>query len=119
MAQADAIVTLDFRMTSTALQSDYVLPAAAWYERDEHKWVTPLMPYIHSGEKATSFYEAKSDWEIISRLTEAVDRRAKARNLESFVDRRGDERPLHNLYEKFSGAAASSATATTRRSAQR
>ncbi|MCP5056384.1 MAG: molybdopterin-dependent oxidoreductase [bacterium] len=96
------VVTLDFRMTSTALQSDYVLPAAGWYERSEHKWATPLMPYIHSGEKATSYYEAKSDWEIISRLAKAVDERAKARGTESFVDRRGDERPLHNLYDKYS-----------------
>jgi anaerobic selenocysteine-containing dehydrogenase len=96
------VVTLDFRMTSTALQSDYVLPAAGWYERSEHKWATPLMPYIHSGEKATSYYEAKSDWEIISRLAKAVDERAKARGMESFVDRRGDERPLHNLYDKYS-----------------
>ncbi len=98
----DLVVTLDWRMTSTTLQSDYVLPSAAWYERDEHKWVSPLMPFIHSGEKATSFYEAKSDWEIISRLTEKVDARARERGIESFVDRRGDERPLHNLYEKFS-----------------
>ncbi|MBW2228922.1 MAG: molybdopterin-dependent oxidoreductase [Deltaproteobacteria bacterium] len=98
----DMIVTLDWRMTSTTLQSDYVLPAAAWYEHDEHKWATTLMPYIHSGEKATTYYEAKSDWEIISRLTEAVDLLAKERGIESFVDRRGDVRPLHNLYEKFS-----------------
>jgi anaerobic selenocysteine-containing dehydrogenase len=90
------------RMTSTAMQSDYVLPAAGWYEHSEHKWGTPLMPFIHSGEKATSYYEAKSDWEIISRLAMAVDARAKARKLRSYVDRRGDERPLHNLYEKYS-----------------
>jgi DMSO reductase family type II enzyme molybdopterin subunit len=96
------IVTLDMRMTSTALHSDYVLPAAGWYERSEHKWATPLMPYIHGGEKATSYFEAKSDWEILSRLTMALDARAKARNLSHFVDRRGDERPLHNLWEKYS-----------------
>jgi DMSO reductase family type II enzyme molybdopterin subunit len=96
------VVTLDFRMTSTALQSDYVLPAAGWYERSEHKWVTPLMPFIHSGEKATTFFEAKSDWEITTLLAQAVDERAKARGMRSYVDRRGDERPLHNLYEKYS-----------------
>jgi anaerobic selenocysteine-containing dehydrogenase len=98
----DAVVTLDWRMTSTTLWSDYVLPCAAWYERDDHKWSTPLMPFIHSGEKATTYYEAKSDWEIISRLTEAVDKRAKERGIESYVDRFGDERPLGNLYDMFS-----------------
>jgi DMSO reductase family type II enzyme molybdopterin subunit len=96
------VVTLDMRMTSTALHSDYVLPSAGWYERNEHKWATPLMPYIHSGEKATTFYEAKSDWEITALLARAVDERARARNMESYVDRRGDERPLRDLYEKFS-----------------
>ena len=59
-----AFVTLDSRMSSSALYSDYVLPVTAWYERDEHKWNTPLMPFIHAGSKVSSYYEAKSDWEI-------------------------------------------------------
>jgi anaerobic selenocysteine-containing dehydrogenase len=96
------IVTLDMRMTSTAMKSDFVLPASAWYERDEHKWGTPLMPYIHSGEKAASYYESKSDWWIVSSLAIAVDRRAKARGMTSFVDRKGNTRPLDNLFEKYS-----------------
>jgi DMSO reductase family type II enzyme molybdopterin subunit len=98
----DTIVTLETRMTSTALHSDYVLPVAGWYERSEHKWATPLMPFIHAGERAASFYEAKSDWEILSRLTLALDERAKARGMASFKDRDGNERPLAGLYEKFS-----------------
>ena len=96
------IVTIDWRMTSTALQSDYVLPAAAWYERTEHKWVTPLMPFIHAGEKATSFYESKSDWEIFARLARAVDSRAAARGIVDFVDRSGRERSFEGLYQRFS-----------------
>jgi anaerobic selenocysteine-containing dehydrogenase len=95
------IVTIDWRMTSTALQSDYVLPAAAWYERTEHKWVTPLMPFIHAGEKATSFYESKSDWEIFARMARAVDSRAAARGIVEFVDRSGRERSFEGLYERF------------------
>lgn len=96
------IVTIDWRMTSTALQSDYVLPAAGWYERTEHKWVTPLMPFIHAGEKATSFHEAKSDWEIFARLARAVDSRAAARGVEEFTDRSGRERSFKGLYDQFS-----------------
>jgi DMSO reductase family type II enzyme molybdopterin subunit len=96
------IVTIDWRMTSTAMWADYVLPAAAWYERTEHKWVTPLMPFIHGGEKVVSFAEAKSDWEIISRLAQAVDAAAAARGIESFTDRNGRERSLVGLYDTFS-----------------
>jgi DMSO reductase family type II enzyme molybdopterin subunit len=96
------VVTLEWRMTSTTLYSDYVLPAAGWYEHSEIKWVSPLAPFIHAGEKATTFFEAKSDWEIISRLTEKIDRLAKQRGIASYTDRRGDVRRLDNLYEKFS-----------------
>ena len=96
------IVCIDMRMTSTGLHADYVLPTAGWYERDEHKWATTLMPYLHAGEKAVSYYEAKSDWEILSLLTQVLDRRARERGMTSYVDRSGNERPLHNLYEKYS-----------------
>jgi anaerobic selenocysteine-containing dehydrogenase len=96
------VVTLEWRMTSTTLHSDYVLPAASWYEHSEIKWVSTLSPFIHAGEKASSFFEAKSDWEIISRLTETIDRHAKQRGIASYTDRRGDVRRLDNLYEKFS-----------------
>ena len=96
------IVSIDWRMTSTGLWADYVLPAAGWYERSEHKWVTPLMPFIHAGEKATSFHEAKSDWEIMSRLAEAVDKAAAARGVEKFNDRNGNERSFTGLYDGFS-----------------
>jgi anaerobic selenocysteine-containing dehydrogenase len=91
-------------MTSTAMWADYVLPAAAWYERTEHKWVTPLMPFIHGGEKVVSFAEAKSDWEIMSRLAQAVDAAAAARGIESFTDRNGRERSFAGLYDTFSSS---------------
>jgi DMSO reductase family type II enzyme molybdopterin subunit len=95
------IVTIDWRMTSTAMQSDYVLPAAAWYERTEHKWVTPLVPFIHAGEKVTEFYDAKSDWEIAARLAKAVDERAALRGKKAFKDRSGRERSFEGLYDRF------------------
>ena len=98
------------------LQSDYVLPAAAWYERDEHKWATPLMPFIHSGEKATSYYEAKSDWEIISRLTEAIDSaRRSAGSRASSTAAATSARSTTST--RSSRAAASTGTPTTTRSA--
>lgn len=97
-----SVVTLDWRMSSTAMHSDYVLPVAAWYERTEHKWVTPLMPFVHAGEKVVSYYEARSDWWILSQLARLLDARADARGLRGFRDRRGDERSLEGLYQRFS-----------------
>ena len=97
----NAYVTIDWRMTSTAMFSDYVLPAAGWYEHFEHKWGTPLMPYIHAGSKAASFHEAKPDWEICALLAKTIQERAKARNLTVFKDRHGNERPFDSLYDDF------------------
>jgi DMSO reductase family type II enzyme molybdopterin subunit len=96
-----SFVTIDWRMTSSALYSDYVLPAGGWYEKYEHKWGTPLMPYIHAGSKVTSFQEAKPDWEICALLAKAVQTRAKARNISKFKDRHGNERPLDSVYDDF------------------
>lgn len=95
------IVTIDWRMTSTAMYSDYVLPAAGWYERTEHKWVTPLMPFLHGGEKATSFYEAKSEWEMFALLAQAVEKRAAARGIQGFKDRSGRERSFAGIYDSY------------------
>jgi|TARA_B100001971_G_scaffold212086_1_gene241256 DMSO reductase family type II enzyme molybdopterin subunit len=97
------IVDLDFRLTSTGMMSDYVLPVSAWYERDEVKWVTPLMPYLHGGEKATSYYETKSDWEIMSRMIEAVEKEAKAKGYATFKDRAGRQRRFEGIYGVVSG----------------
>jgi anaerobic selenocysteine-containing dehydrogenase len=96
-----AFVTIDWRMTSSALFSDYVLPAAGWYEKDEHKWGTPLMPYLHAGSKAVSFQEAKTDWEICTLLARAVQERSRARGIATFKDRKGQERSLATLYDDY------------------
>ena len=72
-----------------------MLPVTAWYERTDHKWVTPLMPFIHGGEKvAPAFHEAKSDWEIAALLAKKIQERAAARGVTPFKDRRGEERRL-------------------------
>ena len=96
-----AYVTIDWRMTSTAMFSDYVLPCAGWYEKNEHKWGTPLMPYIHAGSKAATFHEAKPDWDICALLAKAIQERAVARSITTFKDRHGNERPLTSLYDDF------------------
>ncbi|MFQ5666765.1 MAG: molybdopterin-dependent oxidoreductase [Candidatus Binatia bacterium] len=101
-----AFITIDWRMTSSALSSDYVLPAAGWYEKTEHKWGTPLMPYLHAGSKAVSFHEAKSDWEICALLAKAIERRARSRGITSFKDRHGEQRPLGAFYDDFTMGGA-------------
>jgi len=102
LPQLTALVTVDTRMTSTGLYSDYVLPTTSWYERTEHKWVTPLMPYIHAGTKVSSYQDTKGDWEIAALLAKKIQERAKARGVSTFKDRQGNEKRLDEVYDRFS-----------------
>ncbi|QFG69864.1 nitrate reductase subunit alpha [Ornithinimicrobium pratense] len=74
----DLLLTLDFRMTSSTLFSDVVLPAATWYEKHDLN-TTDMHPFIHSFNPAISPpWQSKTDWEawkaIAKRFSElAVD----------------------------------------------
>ncbi len=60
----DLVTTLDFRMSSTCLYSDIVLPTACWYEKDDLN-TSDMHPFIHPLSKATDpAWEARSDWDI-------------------------------------------------------
>jgi nitrate reductase alpha subunit len=60
----DLLTTLDFRMSSTCLYSDIVLPTACWYEKDDLN-TSDMHPFIHPLSKATDpAWEARSDWDI-------------------------------------------------------
>ncbi|MEA5368370.1 nitrate reductase subunit alpha [Vibrio parahaemolyticus] len=67
----DLVVTLDFRMSSTCLFSDIVLPTATWYEKDDMN-TSDMHPFIHPLSAAVDpAWEAKSDWEIYKGITKA------------------------------------------------
>ena len=60
----DLVITLDFRMSSTCMFSDIVLPTATWYEKDDLN-TSDMHPFIHPLSKATDpAWEARSDWDI-------------------------------------------------------
>ncbi len=60
----DLLVTLDFRMSTTCVLSDIVLPTATWYEKDDLN-TSDMHPFIHPLTGAVDpSWEARSDWEI-------------------------------------------------------
>ena len=60
----DLLVTLDFRMSTTCVYSDIVLPTATWYEKNDLN-TSDMHPFIHPLTGAVDpVWEAKSDWEI-------------------------------------------------------
>jgi DMSO reductase family type II enzyme molybdopterin subunit len=101
--QLKLIVSVDIRMTTTGLFSDYVLPAAQQYER----------PHVH-GLAATMFFtlldkavepagEAKPEWQIYRLLAKKLSERGKARGITEYKDGRGRTYRLDTLEEAFTG----------------
>jgi nitrate reductase alpha subunit len=64
----DLLVTLDFRMSTTCVYSDIVLPTATWYEKHDLN-TSDMHPFIHPLSAAVDpVWQARSDWEIFKGL---------------------------------------------------
>jgi len=68
----DLVVDLNFRMDSSALYSDIVLPSAFWYEKNDLN-TTDLHSFVHPlGAAVPPVWESKTDWEIFKLLARKV-----------------------------------------------
>lgn len=98
----EMIVLVDFRMNTTGMYGDIVLPVAVEGERlDLHA------PNSHSWERMLSDQafeprgEARSDWRIFKDLSAAVSRRAAERGLTDFSDGRGGRRTYASVADGY------------------
>ncbi|MGZ4355004.1 MAG: molybdopterin-dependent oxidoreductase, partial [Gaiellaceae bacterium] len=75
----DLLVTLDFRMSGSALYSDVVLPAATWYEKEDIS-STDMHPFVHPFQAAVPpQWESKPDWDIFTGLAQTFSELAGPR----------------------------------------
>ncbi|MEK6421348.1 MAG: nitrate reductase subunit alpha [Burkholderia gladioli] len=66
----DLLVTLDFRMSTTCMYSDVVLPTATWYEKDDMN-TSDMHPFIHPLSAAVDpAWESRSDWDIFKGIAQ-------------------------------------------------
>ncbi|TQF66979.1 nitrate reductase subunit alpha [Rhodococcus spelaei] len=72
----DLVMSIDFRMTSTTLLSDVVLPAATWYEKADLS-STDMHPYVHAFTPAIDHpWESRSDFEAFQAIATVFSRLA-------------------------------------------
>ena len=82
----DLVVDINFRMDTSALYSDIVLPTATWYEKNDLN-TTDLHSYIHPLSAAVPpCWESKSDWDIFKSIAKAVSELAPAHFPEPFKE---------------------------------
>jgi len=73
----DLVVDLNYRMDTSALYSDIVLPAATYYEKDDLN-TTDMHSFIHPLQAAVPpCWESKSDWVIFREIAEQTSKLAE------------------------------------------
>jgi len=76
VGKLDLLLTLDFRMTSTTLFSDVVLPAATWYEKYDLS-STDMHPFVHSFNPAISPpWQTRTDFDAFHTIAREFSRLA-------------------------------------------
>jgi nitrate reductase alpha subunit len=64
----DLLLSMDFRMTSTTLFSDVVLPAATWYEKHDLN-TTDMHPFVHAFTPAINPpWQTRTDFDAFHRI---------------------------------------------------
>ena len=82
----DLVVDINFRMDTSALYSDIVLPTATWYEKNDLN-TTDMHSYIHPLSAAVPpCWESKSDWEIFKSIAKKVSELASVHFPKPFKD---------------------------------
>ncbi len=77
LGKMDLVVDLNFRMDTSALYSDVILPAATFYEKNDLN-TTDMHPFIHPLQAAVPpCWESKSDWDIFRDVAAATSEMAK------------------------------------------
>ena len=70
IGKLDLLMTADFRMTSTTLFSDVVLPAATWYEKHDLS-STDMHPFIHAFTPAIDPpWQTRTDFDMFKVIAE-------------------------------------------------
>lgn len=81
----ELIVTLDPRWSTTALFSDYVLPAASHYEYADAKYASPHTRFLTFTDRSVAMLgESKSDRQIVIGLLRAIEKHLKQRGIEKY-----------------------------------
>jgi DMSO reductase family type II enzyme molybdopterin subunit len=96
------IVACEIRMSTTALYSDIVLPAAAFYEKVDFRFPTAHTNFLTFSDKAVDpVGESKPEWEIFAMLARKLQDRAKERGIDEYTDDDGREYKLRDVYDIF------------------
>jgi len=95
-------VTIDWRMNTTGLHSDFVLPAAQHYEKPNFAYTVPdIMNLTLSDRVVEPAGESMSEWQIALALAKKVSERAAARGISEVKKGNGETVRLDQIWDKL------------------
>ncbi|HET9476368.1 MAG TPA: molybdopterin-dependent oxidoreductase [Dehalococcoidia bacterium] len=96
------VVFLDWRMNTTGMFSDIILPVATHAEKIGFHFSTSHMnQMVFNDQSVEPQGETKSEARIFRELTQKVEERAQARNFTQYTDHRGMQKSLIGLYDRY------------------
>jgi complex iron-sulfur molybdoenzyme family reductase subunit alpha len=100
----DLIVNVNFRMDTTALYSDVVLPASSYYEKTDLN-TTDCHSFVHPFNKVLDpLFESRTDWDTFSALAKKIEEVALRRKLPPYKDDElGWTRDFTTFHRQWSG----------------
>jgi DMSO reductase family type II enzyme molybdopterin subunit len=99
----DMIVDVNFKVGTSGMKADIILPTAGYYERDSVKYSQAYLPYLVLCEKAVEpLGDSKPEWEIFGLLARKLQERARAQGHSVVRDGVGDETNLADVYDRWS-----------------
>ncbi len=98
----DLIVAVNFRMSTSAMHADYLLPAAGYYEKYGIKYGQSYAPYLIVADRAVDpLGDSKGEWELFGRLAKRVAERARDRGIDKVRGFDGQALDLAKAYEHY------------------
>jgi DMSO reductase family type II enzyme molybdopterin subunit len=99
----ELVVDVNQKLTFTGLHSDYLLPAAGYYEKPGIKYSVAYIPYLHYCDAAVRpVGEAKDEWEIYSLLAREIQQVAQERELAPTAGCGSQRVDLQSFADRFS-----------------
>ncbi|MCG3170918.1 MAG: Dimethylsulfide dehydrogenase subunit alpha [Pseudomonadales bacterium] len=103
----DLAVCIDVKWCFTAMHSDYVLPAAGWYEKVGIKYAVTYAPYLHYCDAAVPpLGESKDEWEMFWLLSKRIEEICRERGLPAFDSCRGRSNDWKTLHQRYTSHGA-------------
>jgi DMSO reductase family type II enzyme molybdopterin subunit len=100
--ELNMIVSMDIRMSTTALHSDFVLPIANQYEKIGFGIPSTHTMNLTFCDKAIEPPgEAVNEWEAFRRMSEKLEQRAKERGMGDYKDARNASHNLSECHKNF------------------